>query len=403
MPERLFHWRGRDREGRVVTGQMHAQHRTQVQAHLEAQRIRPTHIRTRLQFTSTVFGPSRRASAVEVTQLTRQLATLIQAGVPLFQALQVLTQSATTPVLRELTQALQHDLSQGMAFHQALQNHLEFDAFYCHLVAAAEFSGTLDAVLTQLAQHREKSDALARQIRAALFYPCIVIAVAMAVMSLLMAFVVPSFEEIFLSFGAELPWLTQSVIHLSHLWLTYFLISLVVCMCATLGWRHVLQTHDHLVLRRDALLLKTPWVKHLIQQSCVARWTRTMATLFAAGVPLTQALAYTRPVTGNRMYELATHDMAQQLLSGHTLSQGLGAHGALFPALLVQMCAIGEESGALEHMLSKMADMAEQDLHTSVTYLSKLVEPTLMLILGLGVGVLVMALYLPIFQMGQVV
>jgi type IV pilus assembly protein PilC len=174
-------------------------------------------------------------------------------------------------------------------------------------------------------------------------------------------------------------------------------------MCATLGWRHVLQTHDHLVLRRDALLLKTPWVKHLIQQSCVAHWTRTMATLFAAGVPLTQALAYTRPVTGNRMYELATHDMAQQLLSGHTLSQGLGAHGALFPALLVQMCAIGEESGALEHMLSKMADMAEQDLHTSVTYLSKLVEPTLMLILGLGVGVLVMALYLPIFQMGQVV
>ena len=401
MTEIEFHWHGRNREGHAVRGTMQAHTATEVRNHLEAQRIRPLWVWRKwpVRWALRASQPS----ALQITHFTRQLATLIQAGVPLFQALQLLTQTSDSPHTQTLIRSLEHDLTQGLHFHQALRKHTAFDDLYCNLVAAAELAGMLDTVLNQLADHREKSHALQRQIRAALFYPGIVLAVAIIVLSLLLAFVVPSFEQIFTSFGASLPWLTQAVIDMSHHWFAYSARSLVIGIGCYLALRQHIQKRPTLQRRIDHLWLELPVLGHFIRQTCVARWTRTLATLFSAGIALTTAIEHIEPITGNLAYAAATRDLHRQLLQGRALSQAMAEHPTLFPPMLVQMCAIGEESGALDHMLAKVADHAEQDVQTTVAYLSKLVEPAIMVVLGVLVGGLVMALYLPIFEMGQVV
>ena len=401
MTESEFHWRGRNREGQTVRGIRQAATRDDVHAFLEQQRIRPLHIWKpwRLVWTR----PQAQPTKLQITQFTRQLATLIHAGVPLFQALQVLMQTAATPTLHKLAATLQNDLAQGLNFHQALRKQPAFDALYCNLVAAAELAGMLDTVLHQLAHHREKSHELQRQIRAALFYPSIVLVVALVVLSLLLAFVVPSFEQIFSSFGAQLPWLTQTVIDVSHHWFGLAVWGLLIGGLVQLGVRQLIRKQPTLQHRLDVLWLRLPLIGPFVRQACVARWTRTLATLFSAGIALTQAVEHITPITGNWAYAQATHDIHQHILQGRALSQALGMHAELFPAMLIQMCAIGEESGSLDQMLSKVADHAEQEVQASVTYLSKLVEPAIMVVLGVLVGGLVMALYLPIFEMGQVV
>ena len=401
MTEPEFNRRGRNREGQVVSGTMSAPTRADVQAKLEAQRIRPLRIRRVWH----IVGSSQAAQPTElqITQFTRQLATLIHAGVPLFQALQVLTQTATTIAVRRLTQALQDDLAQGLHFHQALRQHPIFNDLYCNLIATAELAGMLDFVLSQLAHHREKSHALKRQIQAALFYPCIVLLIAAVVLGVLLVFVVPSFEQIFSSFGAPLPWLTQAVIDMSHHGLRYCAWALLIGTVCAVFLRHHFRKRPQWQHHVEQLWVKLPVVGPFARQTCVARWSRTLATLFSAGIPLSQAMEHLTPITGNWAYVSATRHMHQQILQGRALSQALAGHPTLFPPMLIQMCAIGEESGALDHMLHHVADHAEQEVQASVTYLSKLVEPAIMVVLGILVGGLVMALYLPIFEMGQVV
>lgn len=401
MPDPTFHWRGRNREGHTVHGVMQAPTRAQAQIQLEQQRIRPLQIWKAWHVSWQ--RPQPQPTGLQITQFTRQLATLIQAGVPLFQALQVLEQTATTAPMQNLTAALQADLAQGTTFHQALCKHSVFDALFCNLVAAAELAGMLDTVLDQLAQHREKSHALKRQIRAALFYPSIVIVVALVVLSLLLAFVVPSFEQIFASFGATLPWLTQLVIDASHLWLPFSAVAAVLGLTAYTLLRWMIRKQPALSQRIDRLWLQLPWIGQFVKQTCVARWVRTLATLFSAGITLTQAIEHIEPITGNWVYAQATRSIHQQILQGRALSKALRAHPDLFPTLLVQMCTIGETSGALEQMLKQVAEHAEQEVQSTVSNLSKLMEPAIMVVLGVLVGGLVMALYLPIFEMGQVV
>lgn len=399
MPE--FQWKGRNREGQWVRGAITADDPSLVYDELVQARIRPVRIWRTWHFEWHRLKP--KLNAVQVTQFTRQLATLLQAGVPLFQALDVLSRTTTEPPLLTLISALQSDLSQGLHFHQALQKHTAFDHLYCNLIAAAELAGMLDSVLTQLAQHLEKSQTLKRQIRAALFYPSMVLAVAVIVLSLLMSFVVPSFEQIFTSFGAELPWLTQLVIQLSHHWLVFALSALGITSLTGWALRQYAGKHPQVQQHLDALWIRAPWLGRFVRQTCIARWARTLATLFGAGIPLTQAIEQLQPITGNWLYESATQDIHRQLLQGVALSQALAQHPMLFTPMLVQMCAIGEESGALDDMLSKVASHAEAEVEQTVTYLSKLVEPAIMVVLGVLVGGLVMALYLPIFEMGQVV
>ena len=261
----------------------------------------------------------------------------------------------------------------------------------------------LDSVLLQLAHHREKAHALKRQIRAALFYPSIILMVAAAVLSLLLMFVVPSFEQIFSSFGAQLPWLTQTVIDISHHWFSWMSALLFIASGVRLLFKHQIQSHPQLQHRVDALWLHAPLIGRFIQQTCIARWTRTLATLFGAGIPLIQAISHLENITGNSLYQKATRHIHDQLLQGIALSQAITQHPLLFTPMLMQMSAIGEESGELDHMLGQVATHAENEVEQTVTYLSKLVEPAIMVILGVLVGGLVMALYLPIFEMGQVV
>jgi type IV pilus assembly protein PilC len=399
MPE--FHWQGSDREGRSVKGVITAESKTQVRDQLIQSRIRPIQIRRAWHIRW--LKSNHALTDVQVTQLTRQLATLIQAGVPLFQALEVLSQTTPEPAPHALIEALQNDLSQGLHFNQALKKHAAFDALYCNLIAAAEMAGMLDSVLLQLAHHREKIQTLKRQIRAALFYPSIVLAVAVVVLSLLLMFVVPSFEQIFSSFGAQLPWLTQTVIDISHHWFSWMSALLLIAGGVRLLFKHQIQSHPKLQHRIDALWLQAPLIGRFMQQTCIARWTRTLATLFGAGIPLAQAISHLENITGNCLYQEATHRIHDQLLQGIALSQALTQHPLLFTPMLMQMCAIGEESGQLDHMLCQVATHAENEVEQTVTYLSKLVEPAIMVVLGILVGGLVMALYLPIFEMGQVV
>ena len=254
-----------------------------------------------------------------------------------------------------------------------------------------------------MANHLEKSEALRATIRSALVYPCAVLGIAGAVLILILAFVVPAFQNIFASFGAELPWLTRCVIALSE-GLQHYGLWALTSLCAAVWWlQKQIQQREPWRRYLHGLLLRLPIAGPLTQQACTARWTRTLATLFAAGVPLTEALEAVQGVTGHLLYQSATRNIQMQLIEGHTLSHALEHTHGLFPSMVVQMCAIGEESGALDHMLEKTAEHYEREIDSTVTRMSTLLEPFIMVVLGLMIGGLVMALYLPIFQLGQVV
>lgn len=402
MPERTFAWRGHDRQGQRVHGTMAANSKPEVIAALQQQRIRATHVQRQIDLPSWLSSESRVRSQ-DITFVTRQLATLLQSGVPLLQAFDIIAKGTHQPALQRLMQDLRQRVEGGQALHHALRQHAAFDVLFCNLVAAAEMAGMLDTVLARLADHREKSHALHTALRSALTYPCAVLVIALLVMALLLSFVVPAFQQIFASFDAELPALTRGVIGLSQAWQTggwWVLVAL-----GGLIWGMSRYAHHHVGWQhwRDTRLLRLPVAGQLIRHACIARWTRTLATLFAAGVTLTEALEAIQGVTGNVRYAQATQAVQVQLMRGRSLAQALESENKLFPPLVVQMCAIGEESGALEQMLDKVAQHYERDVETTVARMATLLEPFIMVILGLLIGGMVMALYLPIFQLGQVV
>ena len=404
MVERRYTWRGINRQGHTVNGDMQADSPQTVMQHLREQRIRATHVQRQYELPTWLHLQAKPSTSTrDITQLTRQLATLLHAGVPLLQAFQILERGQTNTALRTLIQTLHQRIEGGMALNHGLREHPQFDALYCNIVAVGELAGMLDSMLERLATHLEKTEALRATVRSALIYPSAVVGIALSVLILILVFVVPAFQNIFASFGAELPWLTRAVIALSESiqqhggWL---LLGFVIG-----SWWLKKQIAQRVHWRRylHGVLLRIPIAGTLTRHACTARWTRTLATLFAAGVPLTEALAEVEGITGHLLFQSATQAIQSELIQGRALSQALENTQGLFPNMVVQMCAIGEESGALDHMLEKTAEHYEREVDNTVARLSTLLEPFIMVVLGLLIGGLVMALYLPIFQLGQVV
>jgi type IV pilus assembly protein PilC len=404
MPEHRFVWRGVDRQGKFVKGEMHAENEFAVVQQLRQQRIRATRIQRHLQLPAWLhFKTKHRVAGSEITRFTRQLATLLHAGVPLLQAFGILFGGEENPTLKAIIHELHSRIEGGMALHQALRDHAEFDDLYCNLIAVGELAGMLDTMLERLACHLEKTQTLHATIRSALIYPTAVLGIAGAVLLLILIFVVPAFQNIFASFGAELPWLTRSVIALSEGIQSYGLGLMGAAVLGAFWLRRQVQQRMLWRLHLHRLLLRIPIAGTLTRHACTARWTRTLATLFAAGVPLTEALVAVQGVTGHLLFQAATQTIQAQLMQGHALSRALEDSRGLFPPMVAQMCAIGEESGALDHMLEKTAEYYESEVDNTVARLSTLLEPFIMVVLGVLIGGLVMALYLPIFQLGQVV
>ncbi len=404
MAKQRYAWRGVDRQGQVVNGETHAAGKDEVAALLREQRIRATHIQRQYALPTWLQHQTKpRASARDITQFTRQLATLLHAGVPLLQAFGILDRGENKVVLKTIIRKLQANIEGGMALNQALRQHAEFDALYCNLVAVGELAGMLDDMLERLAHHLEKSETLRTTIRSALVYPSAVLGIASIVLVLILVFVVPAFQNIFASFGAELPWLTRWVIALSDGIQRYGLWLILILFIGTWRLRQLIKKRIHWQRHLHSLLLHIPIAGPLTRHACTARWTRTLATLFASGVPLTEALEAVQGVTGHLLFQDATQAIQAQLIQGRALSQALESTHGLFPTMVVQMCAIGEESGALDHMLEKTAEHYEREVESTVSRLSTLLEPFIMVVLGVLIGGLVMALYLPIFQLGQVV
>jgi type IV pilus assembly protein PilC len=404
VAERRFAWRGVDRQGAIQQGVLEAHTQESVIAQLKQQRIRVTRIQRQFDPPSWLqFNKTARLTARNITEFTRQLATLLQAGVPLLQFFDILDRGQSNAALKTLIRDLRSQVEGGAALNQALRQHGAFDSLYCNLVAVGELAGMLDIMLERLAHHLEKSEALRATIRSALIYPSAVLSIAVLVLVLILVFVVPAFQNIFASFGAELPWLTRGVIALSEgiahdgLWILALIVFAV--------WWLRRQVQQRIRWRRTLhrQLLRLPLAGPLTRHACTARWTRTLATLFAAGVPLTEALEAVEGVTDHLLFQAATQNIQAQLIQGQALSRALDHTEGLFPPMVVQMCAIGEESGALDHMLEKTAEHYEQEVHNTVARLSTLLEPFIMVVLGVLIGGLVMALYLPIFQLGQVI
>ena len=402
MPKRHYQWVGHDRRGQAVSGLLTADSPNQVRDLLRIQRIRATQIRRHWAMPAR-FSWKPTIKPRDIARFTRQLATLLRAGIPLLQAFDALDRGEPDSTLKDMLRDVRTQLEQGSPLHQALQRHAAFDMLYCNLVMAGELSGTLDTLLERIAVHLEKTENLRANLRSALIYPCAILAIAALVLILILVFVVPAFQNIFSSFGADLPWLTRLVIALSEGVQEHGVAALGACLALGWGLKVLIQKNTQWQHHLHGLLLSLPIAGSLTRHACTARWSRTLATLFAAGIPLTEALAAVSGVTGNVRFQTATQSMQGQLIRGQSLSQALSSTQGLFPPMVVQMCAIGEESGALDTMLDKTAAHYEHDVENTVSRLTTLLEPLIMVILGLLIGGLVLALYLPIFQMGQVI
>lgn len=339
----------------------------------------------------------------EVTQFTRQLATLLQSGVALLQSLDIVIKGMPAGKAKNIVRAVRRRIESGSALHLALRRHAAFGVVYCDVVAAGEAAGMLDTMLERLAEHREKTEKLHRNVRSAMAYPLAVLVIALAVMLLMFTFVVPAFENTFAAFHAELPALTRGVIALSHGSVRYG--GWVIAALLPSAWlcRRLLHTTTKWHKPWHAFVLRIPVVGVLVRQACIARWSRTLSTLFATGMPLNEAMVAVKGVTGNSVYASASERMRSHLMRGRSMAKAMASVEPLFSPWVVHMCAIGEESGTLEFMLSKTADHFEAEVEASLARLSSLMEPMLISLLGLMVGVAVVALYLPIFELGNVV
>ncbi|MBU6223863.1 MAG: type II secretion system F family protein [Burkholderiales bacterium] len=339
----------------------------------------------------------------QITQFTRQLATLLNSGVALLQALDIVIKGMPSGKAKNKVRTIRRRIETGSALHLALRRHPEFGGVYCDVVAAGEAAGMLEAMLERLSEHREKTEKLHRSVRAALSYPIAVLVIALVVVLLLFTYVVPAFETTFAAFQAELPALTQGVIAVSHFCLRYGgWLFLATVLCAWLGC-YLVHTRTGWQRYWHNFVLGIPVAGLLVRQVCIARWCRALATLFATGMPLTEAMGAVKGVTGNYVYAKASELMRSHLIRGRSMAKAMASVEHLFSPWVVQMCAIGEESGTLEHMLSKAAENFESEVESTVAYLSSLIEPLLIIVLGTMIGIMVVALYLPVFELGNIV
>ena len=397
VKELVFEWEGKDRKGKTVRGETRAVSENVVGVTLRRQGITPLKIRKRRMLSGKKIQPK------DIAIFTRQLATMMKAGVPLLQAFDIVGRGNPNPSVARLLNEVRSDVETGTSLSTGLREHpLYFNALYCNLVEAGEAAGILEDLLDRLATYMEKTEAIKSKVKSALMYPTAVVVVAFIVVTVIMIFVIPAFKEVFSSFGADLPAPTLFVIALSEFFVAYWWLLFGVIGGGLYFFFQAWQRSVAVQRVMDRVLLKIPVFGTLVEKSTVARWTRTLATMFAAGVPLVEALDSVGGASGNTLYADATEKIQQEVSTGTSLTIAM-TNANLFPSMVLQMCAIGEEAGSIDHMLGKAADFYEQEVDDMVAGLSSLLEPIIIVFLGSVIGGIVVAMYLPIFKLGQVV
>ena len=397
VKEFVFEWEGKDRNGKTVRGELRAGGEAMVSATLRRQGILVSKVKKR----RTAGGKSIKQKDIAV--FTRQLATMMRAGVPLLQSFDIVARGSTNPRLTRLLNDIRQDVETGTSLSASFRKHpMYFDALYCNLVEAGEAGGILEQLLDRLAMYQEKTVAIKNKIKSALTYPIAVLVVAFVVVAVIMIFVVPAFKDVFTSFGADLPAPTLAVIAMSEFFVSYWWLIFGSIGGGLYFFIQTWKRSEAMQKRMDRLLLKIPVFGDLLFKSAVARWTRTLSTMFAAGVPLVEALDSVGGASGNAVFAEATEKIQRDVSTGAALTTSMQSTG-IFPTMVLQMASIGEESGSLDHMLSKAAEFYEDEVDEAVKSLSSLMEPFIIVILGTVIGGIVVAMYLPIFKLGQVV
>ena len=395
--EVLYAWEGKDKFGKKVTGEIRAGGEAIVNATLRRQGVLVTKVKKKK------YSSGKRITDADITLFTRQMATMMKAGVPLLQSFDIVAKGHANPSVSKLLMDIRADVETGTSLNQAFRKYpLYFDPLFCDLVGAGEQAGILEELLGRLAIYKEKTLAIKKKIKSALTYPITILAVAFGVTAVIMIWVVPAFKQVFTSFGADLPAPTLVVMAISDFFVNYWwaifgsLIGGIYFFLQT--WRRSLSMQKTM----DRLLLQAPIFGDVIRKAVIARWTRTLSTMFAAGVPLVESLDSVGGASGNYVYQEATTKIQTEVSTGTSLTVAM-QNANVFPNMVTQMVSIGEESGALDSMLSKVADFYEEEVDEAVASLSKLMEPLIMVILGVIIGGLVVAMYLPIFKLGSVV
>ena len=397
VEEFVFEWEGKDRGGKVVRGEIRAVGENQVKAALRRQGVLPGKIKKRR------MRSGKRIKPKDIALFTRQLATMMKAGVPLLQSFDIVGRGNPNASVMRLLNDVRTDVETGTSLSAAFRKYpLYFNALYCNLVEAGEQAGILESLLDRLAVYMEKTEAIKSKIKSALMYPISVVVVAFVVVAVIMIFVIPAFKQVFSSFGADLPAPTLFVIAISEFFVAYWWLIFGGIGGGLYFFFQAWQRSEKVQRVMDRVLLKVPVFGALIEKSCIARWTRTLSTMFAAGVPLVEALDSVGGASGNSLYADATEKIQQEVSTGTSLTAAM-TNANLFPSMVLQMTAIGEESGSVDHMLGKAADFFEAEVDEMVAGLSSLMEPIIIVFLGGLIGGIVVAMYLPIFKLGQVV
>ena len=392
-------WEGTDRKGNRLKGRTLAVSEKDVQAELRRQGVIPVRVRKERQ----LFKSGGKITPLDIAVFSRQLATMLTAGIPLVQAFEIVGVGHDKPAMQKLILDIKAQIEGGSALHEALKKHpLYFDDLYVNLVEAGEQAGALENLLDKVATYKEKTEALKKKIKKALFYPAAVLAVAVIVTIILLLFVIPQFEELFKGFGADLPTFTRLVIELSRFVQDQGWLLAAIAAGAFLTFRYFYKRSRPMRHFIDRMMLKLPVLGPILVKAAIARYARTLATMFAAGVPLVAAMESVAGATGNIVYEQAVLKMRDEVSTGLRLQRAMETTG-LFPNMVVQMIAVGEESGSLDEMASKVADFYELEVDSAVDAMASLLEPLIMVILGGLVGSLVVAMYLPIFKLGAVI
>jgi len=395
-----FSWEGTDRKGAKVKGEMGGQSPALVKAQLRKQGINPIKVRKK---SVSLFSAGKSIKPMDIALFTRQMATMMKAGVPLLSSFDIIGEGFDNPNMRKMVDELKQEVAAGNSFASSLRKKpIQFDDLYCNLVEAGEQAGALETLLDRVATYKEKTEALKAKIKKAMTYPIAVLVVAVIVSAILLIKVVPQFEDVFKNFGAELPAFTQMVIGISQALQEWWFVVLIGLFVVAFAVREIHRRSENFRNKVDQLTLKVPIVGDIIYKSSVARYARTLSTTFAAGVPLVEALDSVAGATGNVVFRNAVHKIKQDVSTGMQLNFSMRTTG-VFPSMALQMTAIGEESGALDDMLDKVASFYETEVDNMVDNLTALMEPMIMAVLGVLVGGLIIAMYLPIFQLGQVV
>ena len=400
-PMEQFTWEGTDKRGVKMKGETTSKNANLLRAELRKQGINPTVVRTK---SKPFFGASgKRISAQDISIFSRQIATMLQAGVPMVQSFEILAGGQNNPRMRNMLLDIRDNIAGGSSLSEAMARHpVQFDALYRNLTRAGEGAGVLDTVLDTVATYKERTEALKGKIKKALFYPAAVMAVAIMVSAVLLIFVVPQFEDVFKGFGAELPAFTQMIVNASRFLTSWWWAVLAIVAGAVFGFLAIYKRSQALERNVDRLLLKLPVIGDILHQSAIARFGRTLALTFKAGVPLVEALETVAGATGSIIYNEAVMRIREDVSVGYQLNVAMKQVN-IFPHMVVSMTAIGEEAGALDTMLLKVAEFYEQEVNNSVDALASLIEPFIMVVIGILVGGMVIGMYLPIFKLAATV